>query len=134
MSTANETTKWFGWGVFAGVMIALNGAFMVLQGLTAIIGPNEYYVVSKSGLFIFDVNGWGWWNLILGVILVLIAVALLTGANWARIVAIIFASLSALGQLLLIPAQPWWSLIVIGVDVLIIYALTAHGDELRGRA
>jgi uncharacterized membrane protein len=32
---------------------------------------------------------------------------------------------------MLIPAQPWWSLIVIAIDVLIIYAIIAHGDELR---
>ena len=46
-------------------------------------------------------------------------------------VAIILAALSAVVQLLLVPAQPWWSLIVIAIDVLVIYALTAHGKELR---
>ena len=45
--------------------------------------------------------------------------------------AIILAALSAVVQLLLVPAQPWWSLIVIAIDVLVIYALTAHGKELR---
>jgi hypothetical protein len=27
--------------------------------------------------------------------------------------------------------QPWWAFIVIGIDVLIIYAIIAHGGELR---
>jgi hypothetical protein len=52
-------------------------------------------------------------------------------STWARIVAVVVAGLSAVVQLMLIPAQPWWSLIVIAIDVLIIYAVIAHGDELR---
>ena len=53
------------------------------------------------------------------------------GASAGGVVAIILAALSAVVQLLLVPAQPWWSLIVIAIDVLVIYALTAHGKELR---
>jgi uncharacterized membrane protein len=32
---------------------------------------------------------------------------------------------------MLIPVQPWWSFIVIAIDVLIIYAIIAHGEELK---
>jgi hypothetical protein len=67
----------------------------------------------------------------LGVLLILTAVGLFSGAAWARIVAVILAGLSAVVQLMLIPAQPWWSLIVIAIDVLIIFAVIAHGEELR---
>ncbi|HSN37923.1 MAG TPA: hypothetical protein VLT34_16370 [Arthrobacter sp.] len=70
----------------------------------------------------------------LGALLILTAVALFSGATWARIVAVVavvVAGVSAVVQLMLIPAQPWWSLIAIAVDVLIIYALIAHSDELR---
>jgi hypothetical protein len=56
---------------------------------------------------------------------------LLAGATWARAVAVVLAALSAIGQLFLIPAQPWWSVIIIAIDVLIIYAVTAHGREVR---
>jgi hypothetical protein len=133
MSTVKDESAWVGWGVFAGVIILVNGIFSVLQALVALIGPNEYYVVAHGSLFLFDVTGWGWWNLIFGVLLILTAAALLAGATWARIVAIILAILSAIGQLMLIPAQPWWSLIVIALDVWVIYVLTAHGAALRDR-
>ncbi|MFF1635256.1 hypothetical protein [Leifsonia sp. NPDC058248] len=130
MSTV-KATGWVGWGRFAGILILIGGIFSGLQGLVAIVGPNAYYAVTKGSLFIFNVAGWGWWNLIVGVLLILTAFALFTGATWARVVAIVLASLSAIGQLLLVPAQPWWAFIVIAMDVLIIYALTAHGSELR---
>jgi hypothetical protein len=65
------------------------------------------------------------------VLLVLTALALFAGQTWARIVAVILVILNALGQLLLIPAQPWWSFIMIAIDVLVVYALIVHGRELR---
>jgi hypothetical protein len=27
--------------------------------------------------------------------------------------------------------QPWWSLIVLTLDILVLYALTVHGRELK---
>ncbi len=130
MSTVTRT-GWAGWAVFAGVILLVSGVFSVVQALAALIGPNEYYVVADGSLWLLDVAGWGWWNLIIGVLLILTALALFAGQTWARVVAVILVILSAVGQLLLIPAQPWWSLVIIGIDVLIIYALTVHGDELR---
>ncbi|WP_240638803.1 hypothetical protein [Microbacterium sp. ABRD28] len=130
MDTA-ETTGWAGWVVFAGVILLVSGVFSGVQGLVALVGPDTYYVMTNGSLWLMDVAGWGWWNLIVGALLVLTAVALFAGQAWARVIAVILAGLSAVGQLMLIPAQPWWSLIVIAIDVVIIYALTVHGRELR---
>ena len=130
MSNVKEATGWVGWIGFAGIVLILNGAFSALQGAVALIGSNVYYVAVPGNLLLFDVTGWGWWNIVIGLLLVIVGISLLTGAGWARVVAIILASLSALGQLLLLPAQPWWAVIVIAIDVLIIYALTAHGREI----
>ncbi|MCB5274672.1 hypothetical protein BJG92_02209 [Arthrobacter sp. SO5] len=134
MSTAHHTvapTGWTAWVSFAGVILIINGVFSGLQGLVALTGPDTYYLSTSGALFIFDAKGWGWWNLALGVLLILTAVALFSGATWARIVAVVLAGISAVVQLMLIPVQPWWSFIVIAIDVLIIYAIIAHGSEMR---
>jgi len=130
MSTT-RVTGWTGWIVFAAVILLISGVFSAVQGLVALIGPSAYYVLGEGSLWLLDVTGWGWWNLIIGVLLVLVALALVAGQTWARVVALILVIISAFGQLLLIPAQPWWSLITIAIDVLIIYALTVHGREMR---
>ncbi|HEY2555816.1 MAG TPA: hypothetical protein VGI08_01820 [Diaminobutyricibacter sp.] len=132
MSTT-KTTGWLGWGLFAGAIILISGVFSVIQGFVGLIAPDTYYVKTSGSLFVMDVQGWAWWTLIIGILLVLTALALFAGQTWARVVAVILASLSAIGNLLLVPAQPWWSLILIGVDILVIYALTAHGNELGRR-
>ncbi|WP_244208175.1 DUF7144 family membrane protein [Arthrobacter oryzae] len=125
------SSGWTGWVSFAGIILIINGVFIGLQGLVALTGPDTYYLSTPRALFIFDAKGWGWWNVALGVLLILTAVGLFSGATWARVVAVVVAGLSAVVQLMLIPAQPWWSLIVIAIDVLIIFAVIAHGEELR---
>ena len=134
MSTVNQpaaSTGWAGWAKFAGIILLVTGIFSGLQGLIALIGSDTYYLVARGTLFLFDVTTWGWWNLLIGVFLIFTGLAVLTGAMWARVVGVGLTILSAVIQMLLIPVQPWWSLIVIALDVLIIFALIAHGDELR---
>lgn len=130
MSTVNKS-GWTGWAVFAGVILLISAIFTIVQALVALIGPNAYYVLAGGSLWILDVAGWGWWNLIIGVLLLLTALALLSGRTWARIVAVILLILNMVSQLLLVPAQPWWSLIMIAIDIVVIYAIVVHGRELR---
>ncbi|GAA1782205.1 DUF7144 family membrane protein [Agromyces lapidis] len=129
-----ETTGWVGWGYFAAIMLLVAGIFDAIYGLMAIIGPDSAYFLTNEGLFLMDVSGWGWWHMIIGIALILASLALFAGATWARVVAIILAIVNAIGQLFLLPSQPWWSLIVIVLDILVIYALTVHGKELRKAA
>jgi hypothetical protein len=131
MSSNVQPTGWVGWGRFAAIVLVVSGIFSVVQGIVALAAPDTYFVVTQKGLAIFNVNGWGWWTMIVGILLVLIGGALFTGATWARVLAVVIAIVSAVGQLFLIPAQPWWALIIIAVDVLVIYAVTVHGRELK---
>lgn len=124
-------TGWAGWGVFAAVVLLIGGVIDAFHGLQALIGPDTAYFVGDSGWLSIDVQSWGWWHLISGALLILVALALLSGATWARVVAIILVSLNAIGQLTLIAAQPWLSLAVLALDVVVIYALTVHGRELK---
>ena len=61
-------------------------------------------------------------------------VALASGATWARVVAIILVAFNGVSQLALLPVQPWWSLIVLTLDIIVLYALTVHGRELKRAA
>jgi len=114
------------WMRFAGVILIVGGIFSLIQGLAALLGPDAYYGVVDGELLIFNVAGWGWWNVVIGALTLLTGLALLGGARWARIVAVILAVLSAIVQMILVPVQPWWSFIVIAIDVLIIYAVIGH--------
>ena len=97
------------------------------------IGTSVEASVLTAGNLVVDVNYnvWGTVHLILGVLLLLSGAGVLTGNLAARIVGVILAGLSALANLVFIEAYPFWSIIIITVDVLVIYALTVHGRELK---
>jgi hypothetical protein len=126
-----DPTGWTGWVVFASVMMFLLGAFQVIQGLVALF-DDGFYLVTRGGLVVdVDYNVWGTVHLILGVLLLLSGGGVLTGNLAARTVGVILAGLSALVNLVFIGAYPIWSIVIITVDVLVIYALTVHGRELH---
>jgi hypothetical protein len=118
-----------GFIVFAAVMMMMTGAFQALAGLIAIF-ENEFYVATRNYLFQFDATSWGWIHLILGVIVALAGFALLSGATWARVVGITLATLSAIANFLFIPYYPFWSLLIIALDVLVIWALAVYGGKV----
>ena len=124
-------TAWTGWVVFASAMMFLLGCFQAVQGLVAIF-DDGFYHVTEGGLVVdVDYTAWGWTHLLIGVLLVLSGAGVLVGNVAARAVGVLLAGLSALVNLAFIEAYPIWSVIVITVDVLVIYALTVHGGELR---
>ena len=126
-----EVTGWVGWIVFAATMMTLVGSFHIIQGLVALF-DDQYYLVTNTGLVVeADFTAWGWTHLIGGVIVVAAGLALLTGRTWSRAVGVIIASLSALVNFAFIAAYPVWSLTVIAIDVFVIFALTAHGAEMK---
>jgi hypothetical protein len=127
-----QQSGWTGWAVFAGVVLIILGAIDAIFGLVAILNPTEtYLLVGEQATFLFDIAGWGWWHLLIGLLLIAVGLAVLRGATWGRVVAVILVSLNAISQVFLFGAQPWWSLIAITLDVIIIYALTVHGRELQ---
>jgi hypothetical protein len=125
-----DPTGWTGWIVFASFMMFLLGAFQAVQGLVALF-DDGFYVTSGNLVVNVNYNVWGTVHLLLGVLLMLSGAGVLTGNLAARTIGVILAGLSALANLLFIEAYPFWSIIIITVDVLVIYALTVHGRELK---
>ena len=121
------------WMRFAGVVLVVGGIFGLIQGLAALLGPDAYYGVVNGELLVFDVAGWGWWNVVIGALTLLTGLALFGGALWARVVAVILAVVSSIVQMILVPVQPWWSFIVIALDLLVIYAVVARGRDEPAR-
>jgi hypothetical protein len=123
-----------GWAVglilFAAIMMIMTGVFQALQGLIAIF-ENEFYVATRNYLFKFDATTWGWIHLVVGVVVAVAGWGLLSGRTWARAAAIALALLSAIANFLFIPYYPFWSLLIILLDIFVIWAIAAHGGDMR---
>ena len=130
-STSRKPSGWaVGFTVFAAIMMLMVGVFQALQGLVAIF-ENEFYVATRNYLFQFDATTWGWIHLVIGVLVAFAGWGLLSGQTWARVVGITLAVLSAIANFLFIPYYPFWSLLIIILNVFVIWAVAAHGGDLR---
>jgi hypothetical protein len=129
-SSQVEPSGWVGFIAFGGVMLILAGFFHIIAGLIALF-RDTYYVVPSSNLVVsVSYNTWGWVHLALGAVAVATGFGVMSGRMWARVLGIAVAVLSAIVNLGFLSAYPIWSTMVIAFDVVIIYALVAHGREM----
>ncbi|MEU0163940.1 hypothetical protein ABZ214_00425 [Streptomyces iakyrus] len=108
--------------VFAAVMLMIAGILAVMRGIAA-IAEDEVFVSTPNYVFAFDLTGWGWIHLILGVVAVLVSMGLFQGSGWARVTGVGIAGLVIIANFLSLPAYPVWSVVMIAMSAFIIWAL-----------
>jgi len=126
---SQNDTAGTGWVFFAAIMMIIVGIFGALEGLAAII-KDGFFVVTPNYYITVSVTTWGWVHLILGIVVALAGFALMSGAMWARIVGILLVGISAIVNFAYIPYYPFWSILIITIDIIVIWALAAHGRAL----
>ncbi|HVG75211.1 MAG TPA: hypothetical protein VM824_07500 [Thermoleophilaceae bacterium] len=114
-----------GWVIFAAIMLIIVGVLNVIWGIAAI--ADSKFFVQDQKYILSNLNAWGWITLIIGVLQLLAGFSLWSGNIYGRVMAILFASLSALAALLSIPAYPFWSLAIFAIDIIIIYQVSLYG-------
>lgn len=125
-----EPTGWVGWIGFATVMLALAGIFHILAGFVALF-KEDVYVTSNQAIWVLDYSSWGWIHIVGGVLALFAAGSLLRGNMYGRIFAVIVAGLSAIANMAFVPIYPLWSLLIITIDILVIWAVVVHGREMQ---
>ena len=113
-----------GTSIGAAVIMVTVGIIQFCQGLGAVL-EDKVFVVGVEYVYKFDLTTWGWIHLILGILVAAVGLALFTGAGWARVSAIIVAAVSILANFLWLPYYPVWSLVIIALDVVVIWAVSA---------
>jgi hypothetical protein len=125
-----EVTGWTGWIAFAGAMLVVLGSLAIMQGLVAVVN-DDWVVWTNAGALLVDITVWGWVHMAIGALVILTGVGLFTGNMAARVVGVALAGLSILVNFAFLPAYPLWGIAIIALDVIVIYALVAHGEEMR---
>jgi hypothetical protein len=114
-----------GWAAFAGIVMLMVGSLDALWGLGAILN-DDVVIVGGHGALLADVTTWGWVHLILGALVALTGFGLLVGNEGARFAGIFFVAVNAISQIVWFPAAPLWAFLLIVLDVIILYQLTAR--------
>ncbi|PBC40047.1 hypothetical protein CJ179_33680 [Rhodococcus sp. ACS1] len=122
----------------AAVVLVTVGILQLLQGIAA-VAKDEVFVVGINYTYKIDLTTWGWIHLVLGAVVALVGCALFTGATWSRVAAVIIAAVSILANFLWLPYYPLWAILIIGLDVVVIWAVStwkpdeAYPDATRQR-
>ena len=117
-----------GWAAFAGTVMVIVGFLDALWGLGAILN-DDVVVVGGHGAIIADVTTWGWVHLLLGGAVAVTGLGLLTGNEAARWFGVLFVGINAISQIVWFPAAPLWAFLLIVLDVVILYQLTARWQQ-----
>jgi len=128
--TPAEPTGWTGWIAFAALMMMISGALTAISGFIAVINHN-WSMFNNNGAPYGTTYWWGWWGLLVGLVVISIGGALLRGSLFARTVAVFVAAGSLISQFLALNIAPFWSLTVIVIDILVIWAVMVHGREMK---
>lgn len=129
VNTTSTPSGWVGWVYFAAFMLIAVGFFQTILGFTALL--NDEFLVSVNGtLLLFDYTTWGWIHLIIGIVSMVVGTGLFNGSRTARVIAIVLVLLNFTAQFAFVSVYPVWSIIIMVVDILVLYALTVHADEV----
>jgi hypothetical protein len=116
------------WLRFAAIVVITTGVFNAIEGLVGLL-DSDFYPVHPNDLLLLDLTGWGWVHVAIGCVVAFTGVALFAGAAWARPLTIVFAVINAVTQMMFIAVYPLWSLIVIALCFLVVWAVVVHGDD-----
>ena len=127
MATAQQQRAGTGWTTYAGVMLIIVGLLDVVDGLWALDRSDTK--LSSTLLYADKLGGWGWFYLILGIILVLVGIGVFYRSQLARWIGIIVASIAVVSNMLWVFVFPVQSLIVMFLATLVVYGLVVYGER-----
>jgi hypothetical protein len=114
--------------VFAATLLLIAGTLNIIYGIGALDGANIF--VGDSRYILDDLNTMGWVLLVLGALQLVGGFSLMSGQAFGRFVAILGATLGAIGALLSIGgAYPWWSLAIFFLCIYVIHGVLIYGDD-----
>ena len=125
--TGGRRAEGYGLILFAVVLLLVIGCFNLIDGIAAI--ANSHVFIANAHYVFGDLRTWGWITLIAGALQLLAAAGILTGNQLARWFAVAVVGLNAINQLFFIPAYPFWSLTIIAINVVALWALCVYGSR-----
>src|SRR6185437_7730770 len=111
-----------GFTALAGTLMLLNGLWLATVAIVA-LSHGHVFSTAPTYMFRYNIRGWGWLELALGVVIFAAGMCVFLGMAWARYVGAFLAVLSAVANFVFIPYQPLWSIVMIALDAFIIWAL-----------
>jgi len=106
----------------AGALMLTSAILTFLVGVFA-LAANDLVVSGPGYEYTFQLSGWGWANILTGMVLAAVAIALFLSPQWARAAAIIVTCLAIVVTFLWMPYYPTGAIVLIALDVVVIWGV-----------
>ncbi len=123
-------SAWTGWIGFAAIILSIMGIFHIIAGFVALFQP-DVYTAAAGTVWVFDYSQWGWIHIIGGLLAFTAAGSLMQGNMYGRIIAVIVAGLSIVANMAFVPIYPVWSIMMVVIGFMVIWAVTVYGGQLK---
>lgn len=124
--TAPTTREGEGWIVFSGIMLCIAGLIDFFNGLWAL---NHADAAVDTLFFENDLDAWGWFYVIVGIVLFLVGLGVFVRAQFARWLGVLAASFALVTNMFWIFAYPVMSLVLVIISAMVIYGLVMYGER-----
>jgi hypothetical protein len=107
-----------------------SGVLTFVVGVLA-LAAQDLMVAGPGYEYTFQLNGWGWLNMLTGAVLAVSASALFLHVTWARPAAVVASCLAIVGAFLWMPYYPVWSAVLIALDVIVVWGIATWNTSLE---
>lgn len=117
----------YGFIIFASILLLVLGFLNLIDGIAAI--AQSHIFIANAHYVLGDLRAWGWIALILGILQLLAGAGAMAGNQLARWTGVALVSLNLIAQMFFLPGYPFWSLMIIAIDVVALWALCVYGSR-----
>ncbi|MFM9497354.1 MULTISPECIES: DUF7144 family membrane protein [Streptomyces] len=107
--------------LFAGWALEMSGTLSILLGVVGV--TRDTIFSSPDYTYEFSLTAWGWIHIVIGIGLVAAGLGVLLGKSWGTGAGVVLAAVSLITQFMFIPFYPLWSISVMTLDILAVWAL-----------
>ncbi len=113
--------------IYAAVLLCITGFFNLLDGISAV--ARSSFFIAGARYVVWDLRAWGIVVLVLGGLQLVAAAGVVMRNQLARWFGVAVIGFNAIAQMVFIPSYPFWSLLIVAVDVVGLWALCAYGGH-----
>jgi hypothetical protein len=113
-----------GWIMLAAIVMFSVGVYRVLSGISYLANSHKLNDFT-AGFFGDNMWAWGLWDLGIAAIAIWAAFSLLSGGEFGRVIAYIWAILVIVNSFLIIGIAPWFAAAMITLAILVVYGLAS---------
>lgn len=125
--------KGAGWILFAWLMLLTAGVMGIIDGIVG-LSQSSFFTDVGAHYVASNLTTWAWVALIVGVLEIIAAGSVLRGGSFGRWFGILMGIVGVIVWLTWIPIVPFWAVMIMVINILVVYALAVYGGQEYDRA